>query len=202
MDGLEAVKWCYVWAGYADDDQAGEWVAIFAKKARARPTQLPMIKSLYEAASWKFALAMRSGKGFHLAVCEIREDTAWMRDYMEEYRPPRQYDQGYGAQSSAQGGARAFKGAALFALLEQVKVALGQTVPAAYLAKIRLPATRRRQPRLAQGFPIYADRRGSIQRPALGFKLLDTYQGWQRYLQKIQVCRMCWPRTLSQQRSR
>ena len=65
LDGLEAVKWAFTWACYTESDSAADaWVEPFRRFARNHPSELPLLRSLYDAAAWKLALGMRAGGTF------------------------------------------------------------------------------------------------------------------------------------------
>ena len=85
IDGLDAVKWAYVFAGYALDEVAETWVSRFSQLARAKSGRLDMIKSLYDGASWRLVTAMRGGSTFGDATKNILDDTAWFRDFQERF---------------------------------------------------------------------------------------------------------------------
>ena len=87
LDALEAVKWCMVWVGFAQDDEVEVWVGIFKKLARKYPQRMDLVKSVYDAASWRLALAMRSGVTFVEAAKEIKADSDWFREYQDNFRP-------------------------------------------------------------------------------------------------------------------
>ena len=86
MDAFEAIKWALVWAGFALDDVVDQWIRIFTKMVRSQPYALDLVKSTYEAASWKLALQMRSGESFTAATTEIRKDTEWFREYERDFQ--------------------------------------------------------------------------------------------------------------------
>ena len=88
LDALEAQKWAYVWATYTTDEDAELWVAFFRKEIRLRPNQVELVRVMYEAASWRLALAMRTGQTFSEASAELRQDSVWRRDFMETFKPP------------------------------------------------------------------------------------------------------------------
>eukprot|EP00972_Heterocapsa_arctica_P105142 15493500-Heterocapsa_arctica.AAC.1 len=46
-----------------------------------------MIKSLYDAASWKLAMELRAGRTFDESSFDIIRDTHWWRDYIDAFRP-------------------------------------------------------------------------------------------------------------------
>ena len=86
LDAFEAIKWALVWAGFALDDVVDQWTSIFTKMVRAQPYALDLVKSTYEAASWKLALQMRTGESFTQASAEIRRDTEWFRVYERDFQ--------------------------------------------------------------------------------------------------------------------
>ena len=59
IDGLESICWAYTWAGCGDDATTQEFVSPFIQLVRQRPTQLPAVKSLYDAAAWELCLLLR-----------------------------------------------------------------------------------------------------------------------------------------------
>ena len=89
LDGLESVKWAYTFCDYCNDDVADSWVDYFRRLTRNRPNDLDLVKSVYDAASWRLVSAMRSGKSFQEATAEILADTAWFQDYIDQHRGSR-----------------------------------------------------------------------------------------------------------------
>ena len=63
------------WAGYGDDATSEEFVTPFIQLVRQRPTQLPAVKSLYDAAAWELCLLLRSGSSFAEAVAGVSQST-------------------------------------------------------------------------------------------------------------------------------
>ena len=58
IDGLEAIKWSYSWAGYGTDVVADALVSPFIRLVRQRPQELDAVKSLYEASAWELCMLM------------------------------------------------------------------------------------------------------------------------------------------------
>ena len=92
LDALEAIKWCYGWAGFELDEGIEQWVAIFRRYARKQADQMALVSSLYDAASWQLAMDMRSGIQFAEAARVIKKDSEWFREYIADFQPPRPYD--------------------------------------------------------------------------------------------------------------
>ena len=79
LDGLEAVKWAFVFAGYTDCDEVADgWVERFRCMVRLRGDRLDFVKAVYDAASWRLALDVRSGFSFEAAAKAITRDTPWL----------------------------------------------------------------------------------------------------------------------------
>jgi len=91
LDGLEAVKWAFVFAGYSDcDEVADNWVEWFRTMVRQRGDRLDFVKAVYDAASWRLALDMRGGFSFEVATKAIIRDTPWLSNFENQYRAPAQ----------------------------------------------------------------------------------------------------------------
>ena len=89
LDGLEAAKWAFVFAGYTDcDEVADAWAEWFRCLVRLRADRLDFVKAVYDAASWRLALDMRSGFSFAEATKAIVRDTPWLAAFETQYRAP------------------------------------------------------------------------------------------------------------------
>ena len=91
FDGLEAVKWAFVFAGYTDcDEVADNWVERFRCMVRLRADRLDFVKAVYDAASWRLTFDMRGGFSFEAATKAISHDTPWLSAFEGQYRAPAQ----------------------------------------------------------------------------------------------------------------
>ena len=76
FDGLEAVKWAFVFANYTDcDEVADNLVEWFRCMVRLRGDRLDFVKAVYDGSSWRLALDMRGGFSFEAATKAISRDT-------------------------------------------------------------------------------------------------------------------------------
>ena len=112
LDALEAVRWCFVWVGFGDDEVVGNWTNVFVKQARRYPQSMDMVRSAYDAASWRVCMSMRTGATFQEATHEVRADTEWMREYLDTYksRNPNWRSKGPGEANFGAGGFRPWGG--------------------------------------------------------------------------------------------
>ena len=100
IDGLEAVNWAYTWAACGPDEVADMFIRPSVFFARQRPDELDGVRFFFfffEAASWEFAILLRSVSTFDIVVSDVSSRTMWMRKYLEDYRiNNRRYSKGEG----------------------------------------------------------------------------------------------------------
>ena len=87
LDGLEAVKWAFIFCNFADEPTASRWTDYFVKLARNRQQELHLVKSIWDSASWTVALAMRINKTFKEATEELLANQQWFSDAFNQYQP-------------------------------------------------------------------------------------------------------------------
>jgi hypothetical protein len=78
MDGLIAIKWVYIFCGYAPDEDVDCYIDFCKKIARKFPSLPDAVKNCWTAASWQMAMAMRAGRSFKMATNEITADHHWV----------------------------------------------------------------------------------------------------------------------------
>ena len=89
VDGLEAIKWCFIFADYGDETTADRWTQHFIRLARTRQHHLPAVKACWDAASWRVALDMRKGESFAVATATVLADAGWFQDCLGNHNPDR-----------------------------------------------------------------------------------------------------------------
>ena len=84
-DALEANKWAYIFAGYAEETIADKWIDQFKQNLRAR-CEPDRCRDLYEATTIKLTVEMLSGYSFQEATEWIITDRAWWTEFNQEWR--------------------------------------------------------------------------------------------------------------------
>jgi len=81
-DALESIKWAFIFVGLASDAAIEKWVAYFTKLVRTQPRFLDAVRYFWDAASWRVAMAMRSGETFEAAATEVMTDIVWQQEQL------------------------------------------------------------------------------------------------------------------------
>ena len=58
-----------------------KWAAFFVRLVRTRAKHLELVKSLWDALSWKIAFSMRKGETFEAAVTTCMADTIFVQEH-------------------------------------------------------------------------------------------------------------------------
>ena len=87
LDGLEAVKWAYIFCDYGDEQTATKCTDHFFKLARNRQQDLQLVKTIWDSASWQVCLNMRINMTFKEATESLLADQHWFADAFNRYQP-------------------------------------------------------------------------------------------------------------------
>jgi hypothetical protein len=87
LDALEAIRWALIWADLGDEGAVGRWIDHFVKLARNRTADIHAVKALWDAASWKVSLQMRTGSTFTVATKTLLDTPHYFTEYLNNSSP-------------------------------------------------------------------------------------------------------------------
>ena len=90
MDAMEAIRWAMIFVELGPEDSVIKWTDWFMKLCRQHPKKTTALKSLWIHASWRVAMAMRTGSSFETITNTIMIDQPDLQEHYYMVEPPRE----------------------------------------------------------------------------------------------------------------
>ncbi len=104
IDGIEAVKWIYVLAGYIDEQDFRALEDHFVTLVRKHPLALEQVKLKWDETMWTIAIEMRRGKSLKQMIDQV------LADFKFELKQSKMIDEAEAAKGGTKGGRKSSQG--------------------------------------------------------------------------------------------
>ena len=90
LDALESIRWAMIFVDLGTEESVIRWTDWFTKLCRQHPKKITALKSLWTHASWRVAMAMRTGSTFETITTTIMIDQPYLQEHFYLIEAPRE----------------------------------------------------------------------------------------------------------------